>query len=229
MQVANCYIRVTYRDLDRSEFQELSRTLYHEAEALAALVKRGEYFDYALEQGTLFQRIVVVGMMLIGGLVKYHDLRESVIQMSHDAETFGTKSFDVFHGITRTTEKHDLYKRKTSRDLSRVNRIIGSFDAVEEGHLSRLERQGIRQQVIHDLAELVRSNRNDPEIAKFIELLPKGEIPDFPQTPEQALRMDQSYAHTKAPAHHVEHPRQLHDRAAGETHRRFHGRASIRH
>jgi hypothetical protein len=42
------------------------------------------------------------------------------------------------------------------------------------------------------LAGLARANPDDPEIAKFMHLLPKKRIPNLPSTPMEAIKINQA-------------------------------------
>ncbi len=202
MQVADCYIHVQYRRLHREEFDELSERLLREATALAGNVKRGKDLDFTFEEGTLFQRILLIGtlaMTTLDVMSHYHDLRESVIDMVHDGETFSNAAIERFHQLTHTNTTKDIYKRISSRDMNRLRRIISSFDHAASGNISPSFIATTRRQVIHDLAGLARANPDDPEIANILHLLPKGDIPDLPGSLPEAIAIDESEFEHKTP------------------------------
>ena len=202
MQVANSYIHIKYRRLYPSEFESLSESLLSIATELAQNVKRGRELDFTFEEGTLLQRIVLIGGLALGTLdvlSRYHDLRESIIDMVQDGETFGNSVIKEFHQLTNTTPSRDIYKRTSSRDMNRLQRIISSFDRVASSNIGPSELAQVRSQVIHDLAGLARGNPEDPEIAKIFRLLPKGQIPALPDSPTEAISMDETEFEPKGP------------------------------
>ena len=232
MQVADCYIHVPYRRLSRQEFEQLSERLLGVAVELARSVKRGRDMDYIFEEGTLFQRIVVIGgigLAIYSGVAQYHNFRTSVIDMLHDAKSFSDYSVEKFHDLTHTTPADNIYKRTTSRDLNRLHRIVSSFDDMSQGHVPPSELAAIRRRLIHDLAGLARANPGDPEIAEVMRHLPKGPIPDLPDTPIEAIRMDEGElergtsegGEPRSPPRAIEEPRRA-------PRRRFHQRLAIR-
>jgi hypothetical protein len=189
MQVADCYIHVNYRSLDGPEFEQLSKRLFDEANRLARVVKRAQQVDFTFEQGTIIQRIVVIGVVL-HIVSQYHDLRESVKEMVRDSETFSTQVIKTFHHVTNTTTANDIYRRTASKDLNRLRRIISNVDQIAYGHVPVSELSPLREQIIRDLAGLARANPDDTEIERLFHLLPKDRIPDFPKTPRDAVLMD---------------------------------------
>jgi hypothetical protein len=226
MQVADCYIHVQYQRLHREEFDELSERLLREATALSEIVKRGTNLDFTFEEGTLFQRILLIGTLTMSTLdfaSHYHDLRESVADMVHDGETFSNYAIKKFHEITGTSPKQDIYKRTSSRDMNRLRRIIHSFDQAAGGNIPRFELSRIRRQVIHDLAGLARANPNDPEIAKIFKSLPKDHIPDLPTSPSEAIAIDETEFERKTPS--LERPEV--EGPSRRPRRRFHKRISL--
>lgn len=161
MQVADSYIRVSYRRLNRQEFEELSERLLNAARNLAPEVRRSRNIDYTFEEGSLFQHIVLIGGIGLGtisAVAQYHNFRLSVIEMIEDAQNFGKYSIDQFHKLTNTTPADDIYKRAIPRDLNRLRRIVAGFDEIESGNVSPLRLQSIRDGIIHDLAGLARAN-----------------------------------------------------------------------
>jgi hypothetical protein len=193
MQVADCYIHVRYRRLGTYEFDDLREHLLGVATELARTVRRGRDIDYTFEEGTLLQRILVYGSITLGAynlIASYHDFRESVIEMAHDAETFGGDVFGRFHMLTDTKPDDEIYKRSTSRDVNRLRRIIADFDEASKGHLPASDLTRMRRRVIHDLAGLARANPDDPEVTTLMRHLPKHPIPNLPSTPLEAIRID---------------------------------------
>lgn len=190
MYVADCYIHVKYRALRPNEFEWYSEIFLEVATTLVTVVKLGKELDYTFEEGTLLQRTAVIGGLALGGLdiaSRYHDLRESIIDAIRDQHTLSTLAIDKFHELTKTTPADDIYKRVTSRDMNRLNRIITIFDQIEAGNVPHSELPRIRKELIHDLAGLARANPNDPEIAKLMRLLPEQPIPDLPRSPTEAI------------------------------------------
>jgi hypothetical protein len=193
MQVADCYIRVRYPRLGETEFEELRERLVGAATELAHSVKRSKALDFTLEEGTLRQRLLLIGGIALGAyniVATYHDFRESAIEIIHDAESFSAAVIDRFHKLTGTTQTDELYRRTTSRDVNRLRRIVAAVDQVSTSHVAGTELSSIRQQVIHDLAGLARENPDDLEIAAIIAHLPKDPIPDLPTTPIEAIAFD---------------------------------------
>lgn len=193
MQVADCYIHVRYQRLSRDEFDELSKRLLDEARNLAAIVRRGRDMDYTFEEGTLFQRIVLVGSLGLSTLTlmsQYHNLRLSVQEMVQDGEAFSNYAIGRFHKLTDTAADQEIYKRTTSRDMNRLRRIVSNFDAISEGHVPQRELSTVRRGVIHDLAGLARANPDDPEVAEIMDHLPTDQIPNLPVTPDEAIWLD---------------------------------------
>lgn len=194
MQVADCYIHIKYRRLRPGEFEILSEQLYGVATSLAQTVRRGHDLYYTFEEGTLFQRIVMVGGLLLGTaevLSHYHDLRESVIEMVHDGETFSEYAIKKFHELTNTSSSQDIYKRTSSRDMNRLRRIVSNFDQAASGNITPTGLSHARSEVIHDLAGLARANPDDPEIEKILHLLPRDRIPEIPSSPAEAIAIDE--------------------------------------
>jgi hypothetical protein len=203
MQVADCYIHVQYRRLTGEEFDNLKEELEIVARDLASIVKRGQDVEFVFEEGTLLQRILIVGRLVIGTLdflSHHHDLRESVIDMAHDSEAFSNKAIEKFHQLTHTTPNQDIYKRTSSRDVNWLHRIINSFDQAIDGDISPSELPHVRSQVIHDLAGLARANPGDPEIANIFTLLPKDRIPALPSYPLEAISIDEIEFGHKTPS-----------------------------
>jgi hypothetical protein len=220
MQVADCYIHVPYRRLRPGEFDILSDELYQVATDLARTVKRAHDLDFTFEEGSLIQRILLVGTFLLTSLdtaSHYHDLRESVIDAVHDEKALSHIAIEKFHQITHTRPGQEIYKRTTSRDINRLHRIVSGFDKVAAGGISHKELVHIRADVIHDLAGLARANQNDPEIDKIFHFLPQNRIPDLPKSPTAAIALDEfELEHRTKPHEDVEEPpRRL-------RHRQFH-------
>jgi len=220
MQVADCYIHVRYRRLEPREFERLSEKLYEVATNLARTVKRAHDLDFTFEEGSLIQRILLAGTFLFTSLdavSHYHDLRESIIEMVHDGETFGDYAIKRFHELTNTTPNQEVYRRTTSRDMNRLHRIVSNFDQAASGNMSRTGLLHARSEVIHDLAGLARANPDDPEIDTILHLLPRDRIPDLPRTPLDAIAIDEQ---------DIEHRPALHDEpevvARRRPRRRFH-------
>jgi hypothetical protein len=94
--------------------------------------------------------------------------------------------------ITDTTSADDIYKRTMPLDINRLNRIVSNFDRIIAGHVTPPQQALIRREVIRDLAGLARANPDDPEIAAIIHVLPKGPIPDLPDSPRETIRMDEA-------------------------------------
>jgi hypothetical protein len=202
MQVADCYIHVEYRNLTRDEFSYFSEHLFRIATNLASNVKRGQELDFTFEEGTLIQRILLAGTLMMSTLdfvSHYHDLRQSVIDMVHDGETFSQKAIEEFHHFTKTTPHNDIYTRTSSRDMNRLSRIVEGFDRAVDGDIPRSELPHIRAQVVHDLAGLARANPNDPQIANIIHALPKGHVPGLPRSPADAIAIDDAEFEHKRP------------------------------
>jgi hypothetical protein len=231
MQVSECYIRVRYPPLSKLEFDGLSERLFRVAIDIAQVVGHGREIDFTLEEGTLWQRILVNGALLLGiysGVAQYHEFRESVIQMVRDGHAFSSYERNRLHELTDTKPTDAVYKRTVSRDVNRLRRIISAFDHVTEGRAPVTKLPSIRRQVIHDLAALARANPNDPEIADFIRSLTKDPIPDLPDAPRAAIYMDDqerrrglSYPADFRLEGQVVHPRPTRRR------RRFHKQANI--
>ena len=230
MYVADCYIHVKYRPLEPNEFERYSDALLEVAKELAIFVKRGQELDYTFEEGTLLQRIALIGGLVLGGLEvasHYHDLRESIIDALHDQHKLSTLAIDEFHKLTKTTPADHIYKRMTSIDLNRLRRIIHRFDELASGNISPSELPRIRSEVIHDLAGLARANPDDPEIAKLMKLLPKHQIPNLPLSPEGAIRIDErEWEHTKYPF--TDHDKEVVQEVPIGHRRRYHTRIGIR-
>ena len=228
MQVTDCYIHVNYPHVRSQGFEELSERLLGVALELARNVKRGHDVDYTFEEGTLLQRIVVIGWLGLGisSVAQYHNFRSSVIDMVNDAAIFSGFGIDRFHELTQTTAANDIYKRTTSRDLNRLRRIVAAVDQIGEGGMPRSQLSSIRSRIIHDLAGLAHANPDDAEIGKLIHLLPRRQIPDLPDTPIEAILFDENEIKEYIMA----------DRASAERlplelrrpRRRFHKRLSIR-
>jgi hypothetical protein len=225
MQVADCYIHVRYRRLEPGEFETLSEQLSEVATEVARTVKRAQELDFTFEEGSLIQRILLVGTFLFSALdaaSHYHDLRESVNDAVHDEKTLSDIAIRKFHQITHTKPSQEIYKRTSSRDINRLHRIVSSFDKIAVGNVSRKEASEIRRHVIHDLAGLARENSNDPEIEKILHMLPNDRIPGLPKTIAAAIALDETEPAHRAKAHEdVEHPHR-------QTHRRrFHKQVAL--
>ena len=206
MQVADCYIHVRYRRLEPREFERLSNELFEVATDLARTVRRAHDLDFTFEEGSLIQRILLAGTFLFTGLdaaSHYHDLRESIVEMVHDGETFSDYAIKRFHELTNTTPKQEVYKRTTSRDMNRLHRIVSNFDKAARGNMSRTGLLHARSEVIHDVAGLARANPDDPEIETILHLLPRDRIPDLPSTPLDAIAIDER-DHEHRPLFHEE-------------------------
>ena len=103
MKVADCYIHVQYRRLDTQEFVELRERLVNVATELARTVKHSHDLDFTLEEGTLRQRLLLIGGLALGAyhlVATYHDFRESLVELIHHADCFSGAVIDRFH-ITR--------------------------------------------------------------------------------------------------------------------------------
>jgi hypothetical protein len=227
MQVADCYIHVKYRELRLGEFESLSDKLYEVATELAPIVKRAHDLDFTFEEGSLIQRILLVGTLISSSLdaaSHYHDLRESIIEMVHDGETFSEYATKRFHELTNTTPSQDIYKRTSSRDMNRLHRIVSNFDRAAGGNISPTELLHARSDVIHDLAGLARANPNDPEIETILHLVPRNRFPDLPSSPAEAIAIDDT---------EPEHRRRFHEEPEVGLHprrprRRFHRHSVLR-
>jgi len=101
MKVADCYIHVEYPRVSRYDFEEMSERLLTVAAELARNVKRGSDIDFTFEEGTLLQRIVVIGWLGLGisSVAQYHNFRISVIDMVHDAQSFSSLAIDEFRKL----------------------------------------------------------------------------------------------------------------------------------
>jgi hypothetical protein len=105
----------------------------------SSLVKRGQDIDFTLEEGTLLQRSLVWGSLTLGALdfaSHYHDLRESVADAIHDEKTFSDWAIAEFHKITHSEHAREIYRRTSSRDLNRLQRIASNFDRVSGSRVS---------------------------------------------------------------------------------------------
>jgi hypothetical protein len=229
MHVADCYIHVRYGELAPREFDALSEVLLRYATRLAARsVPRGRELEFTLEEGSLFHRIVVIGGLLLGTgdvLSKYHDLKESVIEMVHDGEEFSDKAIKEFRQLTGAKPDHDIYKRTTSRDMNRLTRIVSSFDVASTKRLNPDELDNLRTQVIHDLAGLVRANPEDPDIEAIFHAIPRNSIPSLPRSPADAVEADAFNLQYKG--HHFKEPEEEAPPRPGRPHRRFHERVAL--
>jgi hypothetical protein len=202
MQVADCYIHVKYRRLRLGEFESLSEQLYGVATDLARNVRRARDLDFTFEEGSLIQRILLAGTFLAASLdavSHYHDLRESIIEIVHDGETFSDYAIKRFHELTNTTPNQDIYKRTSSRDMNRLHRIVSNFDQAASGNISPTGLLHARSEVIHDLAGLARANPDDPEIEKLLQLLPRDRIPELPSSPAEAIAIDEEEFEPRMP------------------------------
>jgi hypothetical protein len=202
MQIADCYIHVQYRRLRPGEFESLSEQLYEVATDLARNVRRARDLDFTFEEGSLIQRILLAGTLVatsLDAVSHYHDLRESIIDIVHDGQTFSEYAIKKFHELTKTTPSQDIYKRTSSRDMNRLHRIVFNFDQAASGNLSPTGLLHARSEVIHDLAGLTRANPDDPEIEKFLNLLPRDRIPDLPSSPAEAIAIDEEEFERRMP------------------------------
>jgi hypothetical protein len=126
--------------------------------------------------------------------------------------------------LTGTTPNQEVYRRTTSRDMNRLHRIVHSFDQAANHNLSRTGLLQARSEVIHDLAGLARANPDDPEIDTILHLLPRDRIPDLPDTPLDAVAIDEREHEHRPPLHDEPEPVARH-----RPRRRFHKHSVLRH
>ena len=193
MEVGHVYLKVGTDEIIIDDFEALAYRLEQRAIPIAIRVfGRGVTVAYDLEEGTLREHIKILATLwlIIQGIASYHNLRTSIIDLYHDAESFAREAIDEFHQITGTKTNDIISQRVTPRDMARLYRIIQNADELATEWSPVPEAVQIRDQIITDLGALCRAYPDDPGLAVLIKALPKGRKAPLPDTPAEAIAED---------------------------------------
>jgi hypothetical protein len=200
MKLLDTYVRVESPEINEQRFRRLATILQ---ERLIPICRNfsetvgisGESeFVYYLEQGSIINRNNIVSALLatyvtLGG---YHDFRESVIQLYEDVRSASSAIVNEFKNVVGSKESDIRYKRTESRDVKRLYRLVQNVDLLSSGHRFLPEtRPRQAAQIVTDLAGLLRSNPNEPELRGVLDIIPQTDhIPPIPRDPDEVLALD---------------------------------------
>lgn len=193
MKLAEIYIRAAHSG--DAAFDSIAVKLeYDVIELTKQIYVRGVNVDFVLQEGSLIERAKVIGKpiaLAVGIVAGYHELRESVIDIYHDAQKFGQIAKEQFLKITHTDESAVQYKRTIPPDVTRLYRIVQNTDKLQGTELNSTSRTFYTSRVISDVARLALSNPQDEGIQNLLDNLPKKKIPELPNTVAQAIQIVQ--------------------------------------
>jgi hypothetical protein len=193
MKLAELYLRAE-RPIG-AEFEGVAAELERKAVELAReIFVQDVTVEFELRDGSIVERVKVVGqrLVIVGGLVStYHGLRESVIDIYHDARWFGEVAAEQFQQVTHTPKTAIQYKRMIPTDVERLNRIIENADMMQDAQLSPAARAQRINSIAADITGLSVSSRREIETGALIKALPWDKVPEGPDTVIEAVKLEE--------------------------------------
>lgn len=190
MKVTNISIRVRHGSLSESEFRILRRKL--EAESIdqaRRIFGHGYDFDFDLEEGTLWERIKIVGPLLVfmSAVNTIDDFPSKVVDLTHKVENLYQDVRKTFLRTTNSKSSDVLYDRTRSTDVATLRRIAENLGQLQYGDLSKARRTMIGEEIAVDVARLYRSDGDDGGIQLLLDRLPTPKLPGLPRSPREVV------------------------------------------
>ena len=190
MKVANISIRVRYQSLDETDFRNLRRRLESSSSDLARQIfGRGYEFDYDLEDGSLWQRVKILGflLMIMNAIETIDDFPGKVADLAQKVETFYHEVRDEFLKTTESTSGDVLYTYASAPDVTRLQRIAQNTNQLIEGDSRKDSLEIVQAQIVQDIARLYRSDRDDIAVQMLLNHLQSPKLPWLPKSPNEAI------------------------------------------
>jgi hypothetical protein len=190
MELADFYIHARFRELSRSEFENMARLSeeYIIGHARAFSERHGptheSEFIYYFDEGSLKQKAKIIGGLVLATYVTlshYSDFRKSVIELYDDARAFGDAAVQEFQNATGVIEEDILYRRSVSRDVNQLHRIVKNVDLLTSGHLPETEAMEYREAIASDIVALQLAHPIDYSIQRLLEVVPRRHLPFVPR------------------------------------------------
>lgn len=170
--IAQVSVRLPISPVSQEEFYEIGR----QAERLAVEAAQRIYgerpieIDVYLEEGSVWVRLTVAGGLLLGvyhGVAKYKDFKESVVELKHDATSFGNAIAENLKALAGP-KKNEVRVTKRTMTPGRLSLTIDRLEKLNESRGAMSERSF--EQQLGKIAQELKAIEKDltpVEIAKL--------------------------------------------------------------